>query len=45
MSEFVVTLNGNKTTVDIISETKATIDGNLVNFELINLNGKTKGDK
>lgn len=42
MSEFVVTLNGNKTNVNIISETKASIDGNLVNFELINLNGKTK---
>lgn len=42
MNEFVVTLNGKKIKVRLVNETKAEIDGKLIDFELIKLSDTTK---
>jgi biotin carboxyl carrier protein len=42
MSEFIISLNDIKLKVKIISETKASVNGKTVNYELINLNGHSK---
>jgi len=42
MNEFIISLNGNKMKVNIIDETQASLNGKIVNYELINLNAHTK---